>query len=426
MNTLLVIFWGVVILSVTVFVHEGGHFLAARACKVRVSEFMIGLPGPSIGFVHKGCRFGVTAVPLGGYARIAGMETTDEPELLADALAYVYRHGSTDVRNLAFALNVDEAEATDLLFMLSSWASVTTPKGTPTGEVYLAPADGVYSKGQPRPVSDPRALLDEQRTGTYRGLPCWKRLCILFAGPLANVLFAVVIVVVLLSAHGVYEPTTTLADVVSDSPAATAGLQAGDTITRIDDLQISSWDDIGSALADKQAGDSIAVAYMRDGAPHEARMQLYENDGRVQMGIYAGTELVRMSVAQAIGTSGEYTWRMVEAVGQLLNPSTAKNTLDQSTSVIGIAYETKAAADRGALSLLMIAVAISLSLGVMNLLPIPPLDGGKIVIEIGQKISRRNLPERANAYLSYAGIILFVVLFVYLTFQDIGRYVIGG
>lgn len=426
MNILLVIFWGVLLLSLIVFIHEGGHFLAARAFHVRVSEFMIGLPGPSISFEHNGCRYGVTAIPLGGYARVAGMETTPESPLLADALAYVYRHGSTDVENLAFALNVDVSTAENLIFMLSSWASITTPKGTITGDIYLAPERDGYAKGEPRPVDDPQALLDEQRQGTYRGLPCWKRLVILFAGPLANVLSAVILVVILLSAHGYYLPTTTISGVVDGSPAAAAGLQEGDTITSIDGQAISDWDDVGTAISGKQPGDELALSYERDGATTDTTLTLYENDGRAQIGIYAGTELVHMNVIEAIGESGSYIWRVTCAIGQLFNPSTAKSTLDQSTSIVGVAYLTKQAADQGVLQLLSIAVALSVSLGLMNLLPIPPLDGGKIVIEIGQRVSHRKLPERVNTYLSWVGIMVFMVLFVYLTFQDIGRYVIGG
>lgn len=426
MNTLLVIFWGVILLSLLVFIHEGGHFLAARAFHVRVSEFMIGLPGPSIGFVRNGCRYGITAIPLGGYARIAGMETTPEDPLLKDALAYVYRHGSATVDNLAFGLNIDIEDAEALIAMLSSWASITTPKGKFTGDIYLAPETAEYAKGQPRPVDDPQALLDEQREGTYHGLPCWKRLVCLFAGPLFNILTAVIIVVLLLSAHGIYEPTNTLADVVADSPAAIAGLQGGDTITAIDGTPIDDWQVLSDAINSKSAGDDLDIVYVRDGQTMESNVTVYDNQGKTAIGVYAGTKLVRLNVLQSLGQSGDYIWRVMQAIGQLFNPSTMKQTLDQSTSIVGIAYETKAAADQGLLSLLTIAIAISVSLGLMNLLPIPPLDGGKIVIEIVQKIVRHQLPERANLYLSFVGIAFFMTLFVYLTFQDIGRYIVGG
>lgn len=426
MNALLIIFWGVVLLSIVVFIHEGGHYLAARAFGVRVSEFMIGLPGPSVGFVRGGTRFGLTAIPLGGYARIAGMETAPEDPLLADALAYVHRHGQTTVSDLAFGMGIDEDRAESLVYMLSSWASITTPKGRFSDDVYLAPAREGFAKGEPRAVADPGALLDSEREGTYHGLPYWKRLVCLFAGPLANLVFAIIIAVILLSAHGVYQASTTLGDVVADSPAAAAGLQAGDTILSIDGTQTPTWEDLSSVIAEHEVGDTVSVSYARGDGVGEVECTLYDSSGHPALGIYAGKELVHLGVGESLRESGNYIVQVVQAVGKLFNPATARQTLDNSTSVIGIAYETKAAADQGLLSLLSIAIAISASLGIMNLLPIPPLDGGKIVIETIQKVVRRDLPDRVNTYLSLAGVTLVVVLFVYLTFQDIGRYVLGG
>lgn len=121
MEWLLVIVFGIIMLTVLVVVHEAGHFLAARAFGVRVTEFMIGLPGPSIGFTHKDTRFGLTALPFGGYARVCGMDIGEEDPHLADALAFVYRQGTTDALHLAAALDVDEDEADSLLVILSDW-----------------------------------------------------------------------------------------------------------------------------------------------------------------------------------------------------------------------------------------------------------------------------------------------------------------
>jgi len=90
MDVILMIVYGTIVLGLLVFIHEGGHYLASRAFGVRVSEFMLGLPGPSIGFKHGETRFGVTCVPLGGYARVCGMEPGEIHPHLKAALAALF------------------------------------------------------------------------------------------------------------------------------------------------------------------------------------------------------------------------------------------------------------------------------------------------------------------------------------------------
>ncbi len=97
------IFWGVITFSLLIVIHEGGHFLSARVFGVKVHEFMLGLPGPAIRIQGKKTTYGVTAIPLGGYVKIAGMEPGPEDPLLGDALAALTRERSLDGERLAVA-----------------------------------------------------------------------------------------------------------------------------------------------------------------------------------------------------------------------------------------------------------------------------------------------------------------------------------
>ncbi|NTU88561.1 MAG: PDZ domain-containing protein [Actinobacteria bacterium] len=426
MDTLLVIFWGIVLLATVVFIHELGHFLSARAFGVRVTEFMIGLPGPSIGFTKWGTRFGVTAIPLGGYARVAGMESGPENIHLKDALAYVYRHGSTDEEHLAAALDIDVSSAQEVLIILSGWGSIVTPKNKLVDKIYLAPADGVYVRGEARVVEDPQALIDEQRKGTYRALPFWKRICVLFAGPLTNIFVAVLALVLLLSAHGVWLTSTTLDGVAEGSPAAMAGIVAEDKIVAIDGTAVEDWEGLSVAIEAYDVGDTVDVTYVRDGEETTVPVKLYEGEYGPALGIYAGTELVHLSIIDSLKESFNYIGMVVVAIGGLFNPATMQTNLDSSVSVVGIAYEAKAAADMGILAVVLMTVAISVSLGLMNLLPLPPLDGGKILVEFIQKIIRRDISPKVTNYLTIVGVVFVGFLFIYLLFQDIGHYVLGG
>ena len=111
MDILLMIAYLTIVLSVLVVIHEGGHYLASRAFGVRVTEFMIGMPGPNIGVTIGGTKFGITPILLGGYARVCGMEAGPEMPRLKEVLAYAYTHGTVlaDQMALDLDMSVDEA-----------------------------------------------------------------------------------------------------------------------------------------------------------------------------------------------------------------------------------------------------------------------------------------------------------------------------
>jgi len=159
-SVLAAVFWGVVTFSILVVLHEGGHFLAARAFGVKVHEFMIGLPGPALRLRTKKTTFGITAIPLGGYVRIAGMEPGPEDELLADALKAVADAGSLDAAGLSRVLGVDSVKATALITTLEDYGAI---RESSSGR-YTIVEDLDASLGA-------QDLLTAARNETYRGLP---------------------------------------------------------------------------------------------------------------------------------------------------------------------------------------------------------------------------------------------------------------
>ncbi len=140
MDILITIVCATVVIGFIVLIHEGGHYLAARAFGVRVSEFMLGLPGPSIGFTRGGTRFGITAVPLGGYARICGMEAGEMSPHLKSALAALYERGTTTIGEVAAACGISDDEAFEALEELVEWGSAVGPARGDPEDVYRAAA----------------------------------------------------------------------------------------------------------------------------------------------------------------------------------------------------------------------------------------------------------------------------------------------
>ncbi len=355
MDVILMIVLIAIVLGILVFVHEGGHYLAARAFGVRVTEFMIGFPGPSIGFTRKGTRFGVTCVPLGGYAKVCGMEPGEENPHIERALAYAYEHGTVYADDVAEELGISLDDAVEVLYVLEDWGCLDGPGKKDEHNIFCTRAyrdkkAGIdLAQGTPRPFEDPHALYLAERAQTYRALPFWKRTVILLAGIFMNLLFAVVAFIVAFSIIGV-DVTTAEGAVrhVSLNPV-----------------------------------DSIQMGFM------------------------------------TIGVTAQ-------AIVSLFNPATAGEVVSQSTSVVGMAVLSVDFASQGIGWFIYFMAIISVSLGLMNLLPIPPLDGGKFVIEIFQKLTKRMVGYKAVNAMSMAGMAIFLVFFLFMVNQDVQRFVFGN
>ena len=354
-------------LGFLVLIHEGGHYLAARAFGVRVTEFMIGFPGPSIGFTRAGTRFGVSVVPLGGYAKVCGMEPGEMSPHLEPVLAALYRRGTANMEDIAADCHISEDEALEALDELVEWGSITGPTKKDKFNTYraravrptkrqlkAASATGTdaplsYELGQPRLVEDPHALFESEYRQQYRSLPFWKRTVILLAGIAVNLLFAVAVFVVVYSVIGV-DVTTASGEVTHMTVSPLRSLEAG----------------------------------------------------------------------------AAYIATVFQMVLSLFNPQTAGDVVSNSTSVVGIAVMSKTYAEAGILEFVFFMAMLSVSLGIMNLIPIPPLDGGRFVVEIFQKLTRKNISMRALSYLSAAGMILFLGFFLIMVNQDVQRFIFGN
>lgn len=355
MDIILMIVLIVIVLSILVFIHEGGHYLAARAFGVRVTEFMLGLPGPNIGFTRKGTKFGVTAVPLGGYAKVCGMEPGEENPHIERALAYAYEHGTVYADDVAEELGISLEDAIDVMYVLEDWGCVDGPGKKDEHNIFRTRAyrdkkAGIdLAQGTPRPFEDPHALYLLERAQTYRAQPFWKRTVILLAGIFMNLLFAVLAFVLAFSVIGVDVTMTT-------------GEMQHVNLNPLDSIQYGF--------------TAISVT--------------------------------------------------AQAIVSLFNPQTAADVVSQSTSVVGMAVMSVDFAAMGIGWFIYFMAIISVSLGLMNLLPIPPLDGGRFVIEIFQKLSRRMVGYKAMNAMSLAGMALFLVFFLFMVNQDVQRFVFGN
>ena len=411
------IFWFIITFSILVILHEGGHFLVARAFGVHVHEFMIGLPGPAIRIHGKKTDYGVTAVPLGGYVRISGMEPGPEDDRLGVVLAYVTRRQRATVDETAHDLSIDLDDADMLLAILADWAAL---KRDPSDdETYLAT----------RPASaadDASALLDQARSTTYRGLPKWKRILVLSAGVVVNLISAVLVFVLVLTLYGVPTATLRIDQLPKGSGAAAAGLKPGDTIAAIDGVKLADWDALVAAVSKHHVGERVSVVVDRSGVARTFVVTLGSDGKRPLLGVQGTAAIVRQSVFDALKMSFGLIGQVFQAIAGFFSPATFQKSVAGSTGVIGIAQLAGQEAQRGPIDYAFFIALLSLSLGAMNILPIPPLDGGKVALELIEALRRRPLSRRLSIGISLAGTALLVTLIGYLMYADIMRIVVHG
>jgi regulator of sigma E protease len=416
------LFWGVITFSLLVIIHEGGHFLAARLFGVKVHEFMIGLPGPALRYKSKrsGISYGVTAIPLGGYCRIAGMEPGREDALLGPAVGLLADRGriaASDLAELLADRGADKDRASSLLATLEDWGAAEPMEDWPE----------YRSLVERKPGESDDELLTRCRSTVYRGQPAWKRVTILAAGVIVNLVTAILIFTVTLSVWGIPTATLTIDTVQSASAAAKAGLKPGDTISALGGHAVSNWDAVLKTVEAAKPGNHLSITYVRAGSKATVEALLgRRSDGMALLGVAPRSRNVPMAPLTALKESISWTGLVFVAIGQFFNPKTFSTAIGGARSVVGISYEVANAAKAGPLQYAWMIALLSLSLGVMNILPIPPLDGGKVLMEIIEKVARRPIRKELAYAISGLGTALLFSLIFYLMYADVVRYIVKG
>lgn len=408
--TLSSIFWGIVTFSLLVVLHEGGHMLTARAFGVKVHEFFIGLPGPSLSFKAKGTRYGVTAIPLGGYVRIAGMEGDVNNPLLVPLLSFITLKQKVNEEELLAQFNIDEKELAVLLTTLVDWDAIS-----------LDEEKRVWSSAYDASLAEnPDELIKKAQEHTYVALSPFKRIAVLCAGVFVNIVCAIAVFSIVLAGWGYYKDLGHV-DTIKGGPAARSGLSNNDQIKAIDSIKIASFEEIPTVLKKSyKAGDTVTLSVIHDGAHQEIKVQLAKNPdtGAPYLGITSRMTHVKPSVSEAINESFGYIGMTLKALAGFFNPATFRESASQSTSVVGISVMAAKAAQTSVLDYAWLIAAISLSLGIMNIMPIPPLDGGKVVIEIIGALRRKPISAKVQVGVSLAGFALLFALVIFLTYND--------
>jgi regulator of sigma E protease len=390
-------------LALLIVIHELGHFYGALATGMRPRGFSVGF-GPPLAKVRRNdIDYAFRAIPLGGYVTIPGMTRPqvsdvdaffggairDAPELVGPA------------ERLKRALAAEDWEQARV--ELDAFESAVKESGS--------------SSGTDRGLKHIRDSLSED---AYWRQAIWKRLVAIGAGPATNLAFAVVIfAVVLMSAGG--KATTTVEEVFEGRPAATIGLQPGDRILEIDGAPVTP-DKITERISGSEGGSLILVVRRNGERVTLGPVRPKLDEGVYRLGFRLGAE--PLGAVESIKESVLLTVRLTGEIGKSLGNIVHKEGREQIASPIGIVDESSSAARQGWESYLAVLAFISLSLGLLNLLPLLPLDGGHIVFALAEKIRGHAISREIYERVSVVGIALVLLLFFVGLTNDVGR--LGG
>lgn len=374
MDSIMSIIIFILMFGIIVLVHEYGHFLLARVNGITVVEFAIGM-GPTLySFTRKGTKYSLKLLPIGGACMFEGEDGVES--------------GKTP-----------------------SLKEKTQIPAEHTEEIVLQK--------------------DTKRTGAFPEANVWARISTVVAGPVFNIILAFVFAMIMLSFTTSMKPVIT--DTMEGYPAREAGLQGGDVITKINGHRVYIYQEVSLDMALNFEGEPVEITYKRDGKTYETTIipKFDEEAGRYYIGIKSdarfqpkGLELIPYAFYE-VRYCVNYTFK---SLGMLISGQAGIKDMSGPVGVAQVVDETYTEAkaygwETVAASMLNLCILLSVNLGILNLLPIPALDGGRLLFLIIELIRRKPIPPEKEGIVHFAGFVALMILMVVVFFNDIMRLI---
>ncbi len=248
----------------------------------------------------------------------------------------------------------------------------------------------------------------------------WQKTIVVCAGSLMNLILAIILMIIVMFYIG--SATTTLDEIVNDSPAMAAGLQSGDEIVALDGNPVKNWDDVTDYLSTSKK-ETVTVTVLRNDAELRLSSTFTEStDGRQTIGIIPKLE---RNPATAVGDGFVATYNMgkmmLNVIRQLF---TGDVSIKELSGPVGIVYMTGETVKAGFVNFVYFMALLSLNLAIINMLPLPALDGGRLLFIIARKITGKAITDDMEGKIHFIGIMLLFGLMIYVTWNDITRFIV--
>ncbi|MDR6124181.1 regulator of sigma E protease [Bacillus sp. SLBN-46] len=410
----------IVIFGALVFFHELGHFIFAKRAGILCREFAIGM-GPKV-FSHKKgeTTYTIRLLPIGGFVRMAG----EDPEVVE--IKPGYRIGLMfDKQDHVTKIILNNKEKFPHCRIVEvEYADIERElviKGFPEDEdeslhaFKVLPNSVIVENG----VESQIAPVDRQFGSKTLG----QRFMAIFAGPMMNFVLAFILFIVIALLQGVPSNEAKLGEITPDGAAKMAGLKKGDLVQSINGSEISSWTDVVEIIR-KNPNEELDFSIVRDGNEKEIEVTPLEKtvEGK-KMGIIGVYSPVEKSPVQAVksGFTETYFWtkQIFVMLGKLI---TGQFSIDALSGPVGIYNSTAEVAKSGIYYLMKWAGILSINLGIMNLLPIPALDGGRLMFFAVEAVRGKPIDRQKEGMVHFIGFALLMLLMLVVTWNDIQRF----
>ena len=408
----------ILVFGIIVVVHEFGHFYFAKKSGILVREFAIGM-GPKI-FAHigkDGTAYTIRILPLGGYVRMAGWgDDTTEIKTGTPVSLTLTDDGKVKRINLsgkkldqtALPMQVTQFDFEDKLF-IKGLVLEEEKTFAVDHDATVVEADGTEVRIAP---------LDVQ----YQNATIWGKLITNFAGPMNNFILGIVVFWILIFMQGgVRDVDSNQFHVMPQGALAKVGVPETAQITKIGSHEISNWESLIQAVESEtkdKTTPTLDVTISEKGSDKQVTVTPEESQGRYILGVQprVKSDLLSMFVG-GFTTAADSGLRILSALKNLIfHPD-----LNKLGGPVAIFKASSDAAKNGLENVLYFLAVISINIGIFNLIPIPALDGGKIVLNILEAIRRKPLKQEIETYVTMAGVVIMVVLMLAVTWNDIMR-----
>lgn len=408
----------ILVFGIIVVVHEFGHFYFAKKSGILVREFAIGM-GPKI-FAHigkDGTAYTIRILPLGGYVRMAGWgDDTTEIKTGTPVSLTLADDGKVKRINLsgkkldqtALPMQVTQFDFEDKLF-IKGLVLEEEKTFAVDHDATVVEADGTEVRIAP---------LDVQ----YQNATIWGKLITNFAGPMNNFILGVVVFWVLIFMQGgVRDVDTNQFHIMPQGALAKVGVPETSQITKIGSHEVSNWESLIQAVEtetkDKTA-PTLDVTISEKGSDKQVTVTPEDSQGRYLLGVQPGVKSDFLSMfVGGFTTAADSALRILSALKNLI----FQPDLNKLGGPVAIFKASSDAAKNGIENILYFLAMISINIGIFNLIPIPALDGGRIVLNILEAIRRKPLKQEIETYVTLAGVVIMVVLMIAVTWNDIMR-----